>query len=160
MEAAHAAANRDFPKLYRRAGSLSRERAWALRAAYASLAFAAMIFLAPPLYMLITSLKTNAEMADQSLSPWFVREPTLEHYAAILGNPLFLDFFRNSIIDTLIVAITMAVSVPAAFALARMRFWGSTTLATGVFLTYLVLDTLLLIPLYQSVGSLGMLNSI
>ncbi|WP_114373858.1 carbohydrate ABC transporter permease [Elioraea thermophila] len=161
MDAATSAANRDFPKLYRRAGSLSRERAWALRAAYASLGFAAVIFLAPPVYMLITSLKTNAEMADQSLSPWFVREPTLEHYAAILGNPLFLGFFRNSIIVTLIVvAITMAVSVPAAFALSRMRFWGSTTLATGVFLTYLVPDTLLFIPLYQIVGSLGLLNSI
>ncbi|MCS6854913.1 MAG: carbohydrate ABC transporter permease, partial [Elioraea sp.] len=161
MDAASTATNRDFPRLYHRAGSLSRERAWALRAAYASLTLAALIFLAPPVYMLITSLKTNAEMADQSLSPWFVREPTLEHYAAILGNPLFVGFFRNSIIVTLIVvAITMAVSVPAAFALSRMRFWGSTTLATGVFLTYLVPDTLLFIPLYQIVGSLGLLNSI
>jgi len=30
-----------------------------------------------------------------------------------------------------------------------MKFWGSTTLATGVFLTYLVPDTLLFIPLFK-----------
>ena len=53
----------------------------------------------------------------------------------------------------------MLISVPAAFALARMRFWGSATLATGVFLTYLVPDTLLFIPLFQIVKSIGLLNS-
>jgi multiple sugar transport system permease protein len=54
----------------------------------------------------------------------------------------------------------MVISILAAFALARMRFWGSQVLATGVFLTYLVPDTLLFIPLYQIVGGLGLLNSI
>jgi len=41
------------------------------------------------------------------------------------------------------------LSVPAAFALSRMRFWGSATLATGVFLTYLIPDTLLFLPLFK-----------
>ena len=49
----------------------------------------------------------------------------------------------------LVVIITMVISVIAAFALARMKFWGSATLATGVFLTYLVPETLLFIPLFQ-----------
>jgi multiple sugar transport system permease protein len=156
-----AAATRDFPRFYGKVGSLHRERLWALRLSYASLILAAIIFLAPPVYMLITSIKTNAEMANQSLNPWLVRNPTLEHYMAILGNPVFLTFFKNSIIVTLVVvAITMVISVLAAFALSRMRFWGSQVLATGVFLTYLVPDTLLFIPLYQIVGGLGLLNSI
>jgi multiple sugar transport system permease protein len=59
-----------------------------------------------------------------------------------------------------VVVLTMLISVPAAFALSRMKFWGSGFLATGVFLTYLVPDTLLFIPLYQIVGSLGLLNTI
>jgi multiple sugar transport system permease protein len=159
--AASAGANRDFPRTYGKVGSLHKERVWALRTAYASLIVASIIFLAPPFYMLITSIKTNVEMADQSLNPWLVRNPTLEHYAAILGNPIFLTFFKNSVIVTLlVVSITMVISVLAAFALSRMRFWGSQVLATGVFLTYLVPDTLLFIPLYQIVGGLGLLNSI
>ena len=40
-------------------------------------------------------------------------------------------------------------SVPAAFALSRMRFWGSASIATGVFLTYLVPETLLFLPLFK-----------
>jgi multiple sugar transport system permease protein len=158
---AEATANRDFPRSYAKAGSLHKERLWALRTSYASLIVASIIFLAPPFYMLITSLKTNAEMADQTLNPWLVSNPTLEHYWAILSNPTFLTFFRNSIVVTvLVVAVTMVISILAAFALSRMRFWGSQVLATGVFLTYLVPDTLLFIPLYQIVGGLGLLNSI
>jgi multiple sugar transport system permease protein len=45
--------------------------------------------------------------------------------------------------------VTMAISIPAAFSLARMKFWGSTALATGVFLTYLIPETLLFIPLFK-----------
>jgi multiple sugar transport system permease protein len=154
-------AMRDMPAAYGGAGSLHRERVWAMRLAYVSLTVAALFFLAPPLYMLITSLKTNSEMANQALNPWLVRDPTLEHYGAILTNPLFIRFFFNSCLVTLlVVAVSMLISVPAAFALSRMRFWGSQVLATGVFLTYLVPDTLLFIPLYQIVGGLGLLNSI
>ncbi len=47
------------------------------------------------------------------------------------------------------VTITMLIAIPAAFALARMRFWGSGVLATGIFLTYLVPDTLLFLPLFK-----------
>jgi multiple sugar transport system permease protein len=154
-------ANRTLPGIYHRAGSLRAERRWALWTSYASLILAAIIFLAPPFYMLVTSLKTSGEIAGMAGNPWIVREPTLENYLAIIDNPLFRTFMLNSLIITAcVVAITMVISILAAFALARMRFWGSQVLATGVFLTYLVPDTLLFIPLYQIVGGLGLLNSI
>ncbi len=156
----NASASRDIPGIYAKAGSLSSERRWALWTAYISLIFAAIIFLAPPVYMFITSLKTSAEVANLQGNPWLVRNPTLENYTAILTNPTFLIFFWNSAkITVMVVAITMVISTLAAFALARMRFWGSQALATGVFLTYLIPETLLFIPLYQIVGGLGLLNS-
>ena len=155
------AANRDMPSLYGKAGSLRSERRWALIWAYISLIISAIILLTPPVYMLITSLKTSAEIADQKGNPWIVRNPTLDNYWELITNSLFQGFFINSVIVTLVVvALTMVISILAAFALARMRFWGSQVLATGVFLTYLVPDTLLFIPLYQIVGGLGLLNSI
>ena len=155
------ATNRDMPSLYGKAGSLRSERRWALIWAYISLIFSAIILLTPPVYMLITSLKTSAEIADQKGNPWIVRNPTLENYWELITNSLFQGFFINSVIVTVVVvAVTMVISILAAFALARMRFWGSQVLATGVFLTYLVPDTLLFIPLYQIVGGLGLLNSI
>jgi multiple sugar transport system permease protein len=159
---ATAAANRDVPGIYHKAGSLRAERRWALWTAYISLILAAIIMLAPPVYMFLTSIKTSAEIADLGAnSPWWVRSPTLENYTALIGNEMFRGFFWNSVkVTVVVVAVSMVISVLAAFALGRMRFWGSQMLATGVFLTYLVPDTLLFIPLYQIVGGLGLLNSV
>jgi multiple sugar transport system permease protein len=150
-----------LPGIARRIGSLRRERRWALITAYVSLIIAAIVMLAPPVYMLVTSLKTSAEISNPVGTPWLVRNPTLANYTALIGDPMFRGFFFNSVkVTVLVVSLTMVISVLAAFALARMKFFGSQVLATGVFLTYLVPDTLLFLPLYQIVGGLGLLNSI
>jgi multiple sugar transport system permease protein len=129
--------------------SMSRDRRWALRWSYFFLVLFAIFFLLPPIYMFITSLKSSGEISAAT-NPWWVKAPTLSNYAELLGQNTYLTFFRNSaIVSVCVVAITMLISVTAAFALARMKFWGSATLATGVFLTYLIPDTLLFIPLFK-----------
>ena len=130
-------------------GSLQRSRRWALIWSYIFLLIFAIFFLLPPIYMLIMGLKNSSEIASMS-NPWWVFHPTLENFKALLTSTVYLTFFRNSaVISVAVVAITMLIAIPAAFALGRMKFWGSTTLATGVFLTYLVPDTLLFIPLFK-----------
>ncbi len=136
-------------------------RRWALYASYFFLFLFIIFFLFPPYYMLITSFKTNEEIASLAGNPWIINQaPTLEHYKNLLFNTSFPTYFRNTAIVTILtVVISMTVSVLAAYSLARMRFLGSATLATGVFLTYLVPETLLFIPLFKVVGGLGLLNS-
>ena len=130
-------------------GSMSRDRRWALRWSYFFLVLFAIFFLMPPIYMFITSLKTSAEISAET-NPWWVYHPTLSNYIELLTQPQFLTYFRNSaIVSVFVVAITMLISIPAAFALSRMKFWGSATLATGVFLTYLIPETLLFLPLFK-----------
>src|SRR5271156_2506053 len=136
-------------------GSMSRDRTWALRWSYFFLTLFAVFSLVPPLYMLITSLKSSAEISAAT-NPWWVFHPTLANYVQLLTSNQFLTFFRNSaLVSILVVTITMLISVPAAFALARMRFWGSATLATGVLLTYLIPDTLLFLPLFKMFAVFG-----
>src|SRR5262249_32844944 len=130
-------------------GSMSRDRRWALRWSYFFLVLFAIFFLTPPVYMLITSLKTSAEISAAT-NPWWVYHPTLSNYVELLTSPSFLTYFRNSaVVSVIVVSVTMLISVPAAFALSRMKFWGSATLATGVFLTYLIPETLLFLPLFK-----------
>ncbi|RXT34508.1 carbohydrate ABC transporter permease [Bradyrhizobium betae] len=129
--------------------SMSRDRTWALRWSYFFLILFAIFFLTPPVYMLITSLKSSAEISAAT-NPWWVFHPTLSNYVELLTSNQFLRFFWNSsMISIIVVIVTMLISIPAAFALARMKFWGSATLATGVFLTYLIPDSLLFIPLFK-----------
>jgi len=132
-----------------RYGSIARGNKRALRWSYFFLILFVIFFLMPPVYMLITSLKTSAEIGAVT-NPWWVYNPTLENYTTLLSQKTFLTFFRNSaIVSVLVVSVTMVVSILAAFSLARMHFWGSAALATGVFLTYLIPDTLLFIPLFK-----------
>lgn len=141
-------------------GSMSRDRAWALRWSYFFLVLFAIFFLTPPIYMLITSLKSSAEISAAT-NPWWVFHPTLSNYVELLTSNQFLRFFWNSsIISIIVVIVTMLISIPAAFALARMKFWGSATLATGVFLTYLIPDSLLFIPLFKVLGAVQDLTGI
>ena len=139
--------------------SLAAERRWALRGSYAALALFVVFFLTPPVYTVLTSLKTSREIGGEAGSPWVVHHPTLRNYLDLIGDPDFRGFFLNSVKVTLcVVALSMAISLFAAFSLARMHFWGSRVLATGVFLTYLVPASLLFIPLFRIVGWLGLTN--
>ena len=138
-----------------------KDRRWALIGAYACLIVFVIFFLFPPFYMLLTSLKTNKEIAALATNPWFIEMGmTIEHYVHLLTETAFPTYFLNTAIVTLcVVAITMVFSVLAAYALSRLKFWGAGVLATGIFLTYLVPDSLLFIPLFKIIGGLGLLNS-
>src|SRR6185312_10443999 len=124
-------------------GSMSRDRTWALRWSYFFLTLFAIFSLVPPLYMVITSLKSSAEISAAT-NPWWVFHPTLENYIRLLTSNQYLTFFRNSaLVSVMVVIITMLISIPAACALWRMRFWGSATPAARVCLSYLIPDSLL-----------------
>jgi multiple sugar transport system permease protein len=141
--------------------SLSAQRKWALWGSYAALAVFVVMFLIPPFYTIVTSLKSSAEISAQVGSPWLVRHPTLENFVYLITYPAFQTFFLNTVMITLVVvAVTMVISVLAAFSLSRMGFRGSEMLATGVFLTYLIPASLLFIPLFQIIGALGLINNV
>jgi multiple sugar transport system permease protein len=128
---------------------MSQSRRWALRWSYFFLTLFAIFFLMPPFYMLVTALKSKEEIAAIT-NPWWVSSPTLSNFIELLTQNQYLIFFRNSaLVSICVVVVTMLISVIAAFSLARMKFWGSAALATGVFLTYLIPDTLLFIPLFK-----------
>jgi multiple sugar transport system permease protein len=140
--------------------SLHRQRAWALWGSYIALGIFVVIFLIPPFYTIMTSLKSSAEIGAQQGNPWYAHHPTLENFWYLITYPNFQRYYLNTVIVTILtVAISMTISVLAAFSLARMGFKGSQILATGVFLTYLVPASLLFLPLFRVVGWLGLINS-
>ncbi len=141
--------------------SLHSQRLWALWGSYIALAVFAVIFLVPPFYTVVTSLKSSAEISAQTGSPWVVLHPTLDNFWYLLTYSNFQTYYLNSVMVTVLtVVFSMVISVLAAFSLSRMGFWGSQLLSTGVFLTYLIPPSLLFIPLFQIVGSIGLINSV
>ncbi len=149
-----------IPQTRSGSNSLHRQRVWALWGSYIALGVFVVIFLVPPFYTIMTSLKSSGEIGAQLGSPWYAHHPTLENFWYLITYPNFQNYYLNSVIVTICtVAISMVISVLAAFSLARMGFKGSQTLATGVFLTYLIPASLLFLPLFQIVGWLNLINS-
>jgi multiple sugar transport system permease protein len=140
------------------------------------------IMLAFPFYwMLMTSLKTNGDLYDIENNPFVFNEafaapnekqPLLEHgwlplgaenittrnYSFLFNEPgvNYVDWLLNTaFVGGIVVLITLALSLPAGYALARLSgSWGQSA-GVGIFLVYLVPPTLLFLPLSRVVAELG-----
>lgn len=141
--------------------SLKTRRQATLIGCYGVIAVFTVFFLFPPYWMALTSFKTNQEIESLKGIPFLIQQgATLKHYVDLFTKTDFLIYFKNTaIIAVLVTLLSMVISILAAYALSRLGFWGAGVLGTGVFLTYLVPDTLLFIPLFKIIGNLGLLNS-
>jgi multiple sugar transport system permease protein len=121
-----------------------------------------LVFALFPFYhMAITSLKQDRELYDRKAVPLLIRQgPTLEHYTKLLWDTAFLTWTKNSLLVTgLATSVSVVIGTFAAYALARMRFFGVSSFGTGIFVTYLVPTSLLFLPLAQVVNWLGLGDS-
>jgi len=136
---------------------------WLKRALlYASVAVFCFFSASPFLWMIITMFKQDKDLYRSGNNPFIFNEPpTLDHLNLLLNRTNFPVFLRNSIfIGVLVVLITLVISIPAAYSLARLvGSWGERA-GIGIFLIYLVPPTLLFIPLSRVVVSLGLHNSL
>jgi multiple sugar transport system permease protein len=121
-----------------------------------------LIFALFPFYhMTLTSLKSDRELYDRQAVPLLIQQgPTLEHYQKLLWETGFLVWTKNSLLVTLLATtISVIIGTVAAYALARLKFFGVATFGTGIFVTYLVPTSLLFLPLAQVVYWLGLADS-
>jgi len=115
------------------------------------------VMLFPFFWMLITSLKTDAELYNPRLSPFIVREPTLEHWENLFGTTLFIEWAINTLwVAIASTAVSLFAGVLAGYAMSRLVFRGSTMFGIMIFITYLVPPTLLFIPLTGVVTWMGL----
>jgi multiple sugar transport system permease protein len=124
----------------------------------AFMAFAAFPFL----WMLITMFKQTNDLLDPHHNPFlFQSPPTLEHLRTLFEDTFFLRWIGNTLlVGAAVVIITLALSVPAGYSLARLAGKAGEQLAIGIFLTYLVPPTILFIPLSRIVSALGLQDSL
>ncbi|HEY1269242.1 MAG TPA: carbohydrate ABC transporter permease [Candidatus Binatia bacterium] len=120
-------------------------------------------FLAFPFaWMLITAFKTTSDLYNLQHNPFlFYDPPTLEHVQRLFTETLYAQWLINTaFVGAMVVAITLALAVPAGYALARLTGGVGEKLGIGIFLTYLVPPTLLFIPLSRVVVNLGLDDSL
>jgi multiple sugar transport system permease protein len=128
---------------------------------YLGLLFFTLIAGLPIFWMVITTFKPDRDLYNlQNFPLWFNQNGiTFDHIGLLFRRTQFVNWLKNTaVVSIAVVAITVVASVPAGYALARLRFRGAESLSIGIFMTYLVPTTLLFLPLVKVIAALGMFD--
>jgi multiple sugar transport system permease protein len=125
------------------------------------------IYLLPLFWMVSTSIKPPAELI-QTPPVLITSSPQVESYKSVLGLPsdrpeLYvstLSYLKNSIvIGASVMALTLLLAVPAAYALARFRLRAARLVILAVLVAQMLPSALLVMPLFVAVRSVGLYGS-
>ena len=127
--------------------------------------FFAFVILFPFYIMFVTSFKTQIALLVNPLdfSLDFKKNFTdlFKSYFVIFKT---YNFGRYILISSLVsigtVIITLLFAIPAAYAVARLNFFGKTFLSTSILIIYMFPAIVLVIPLYTVFSQLGLRNSV
>jgi multiple sugar transport system permease protein len=118
------------------------------------------VLLFPFYWMVMTSIKSNAELISREGNPFWVVAPTLEHFRHLLFDTDYPSWMWNTVVVSVVSTFTsLAASVFAAYAIERLRFRGSKQVGLAIFMAYLVPPSILFIPLAAIVFKLGLFDT-
>ena len=150
----------------------------------ASVAFLAYV-LAPVAWLLSSSFQNEAEITSKP-PHWLPHQPTLENFAAIFaadtkevtyetrrqGDPssggyipstaknLLPAMWNSFVVAIAVVVLNLLVSIPAAYALAKIRFVGRQSSIYLMLTTRVIPDIALVVPFFLFIRKLGLLDSL
>jgi len=118
----------------------------------------------PFYWMAVTAFRPDPELYRSwraaNATPFWTLEPTIEHFQGLLASTEFLQWLWNTMmIATVSTIISLICGMFAGYALARLKFRGSEFLGTAIFITYLVPQTLLFIPLADIIRNMHLGNT-
>ena len=128
--------------------------------AYTVLGLLLLLVLFPFYWMTVTSFKTEDQM--RSLVSMFWPSPfVVENYTQLLTRTDFAIWYRNSALVAISsTLVATAIGTIGAYALARLRFLGRAFLSSATLITYLVPPSILFIPLYAQIRTMGLADSL
>lgn len=127
---------------------------------YTFLVAVAIFILIPFYWMLISSVKSSAEI--QAFPPTlFPNSFDLSSYVEVLtGSKNFLRYFGNTIlVSVLTTSLVIITSVFAAFAFARLNFKGKELIFGALLMTMMIPGEMMVITNYMTISSLGWMKT-
>ena len=121
---------------------------------YLPMALFILFTLFPFYWMAVTAFRPDPELyrtwRQANAAPFWTLDPTLEHVKGLLRTTAFPQWLWNTMLIAFAATlISLLCGVIAGYALARLKFRWAGLLGTAIFVTYLVPQTLLFIPLAE-----------
>jgi len=127
---------------------------------YLLLTIWALLVLFPFYWMILTSVKSYGAYNSEYIPKLYTLAPTLENYVSAFTTVPLADYFANTLIFTLATtALMLIVTVLAAFAFARLEFFGKDA-AFVVFLSLMMIPSeLVIITNFVTITNLDLRNT-
>ena len=120
-----------------------------------------MFFVLAPFYWVInTSLKTSQEVFRRPITYW-PYEPIISNYTNLFTQMNFGNNFLNSLYVAVATTIIVGVlSLMGGYAMSRFKFRGKGLVYVTLLLTQMFPAVVLMIPLFQTMNSLNLINNL
>ena len=113
----------------------------------------------PALWILFTSLKSEAELVRKPIS-WWPHEATPDNYVRAFTDQPLLRYMGNSFAVALgSTVVSLVVATLAAYALARLNLKHRQLILTAIVASTMFPLVTLLVPIFETFRSLGLLNT-
>jgi multiple sugar transport system permease protein len=113
----------------------------------------------PALWLLLTSLKSEAELVSKPISYW-PQAATLDNYARAFTDQPLLRYLGNSLAVAAGATVTsLLVSALAAYAIARLNLRHRQLILTCIVASTMFPLVTLLVPIFETMRNLGLLNT-
>jgi ABC-type glycerol-3-phosphate transport system permease component len=128
-------------------------------AAWSGAALLLAVWAFPVLWGLLTSFKTERDVL--AYPPKLIFTPTLDNYREVLfgASSILRNLWSSTVLSSWTTVLTMLVAVPAAYALARLRYPGKRATGFYVLATQMLPPVGLIIPFYLVLQRIGGLDT-
>ncbi len=124
------------------------------------LLIAAAVVLLPFVWMIVTSLKPQSEIFLSEIRWWPERLHAVENYTKAFDRAPLMRFLLNGAIVTVtIFVLQVMIALPAAYALAKLRFWGREAVFALVLFCILIPPQATAIPVFLLFHNVGILDT-
>ena len=123
-------------------------------------AWIAAVVALPMIWLIMTSFKSGPDIT--SLKPIFVFKPTLENYAAIVGDsrvPIVEAMINSIVVSVISTIVSVVLAALAAYSLARLRPPGYRFIGLTIFGARMLPPVALVIPLFLAANWVGQLDT-
>jgi multiple sugar transport system permease protein len=120
----------------------------------------AFVVLLPFAWMIATSLKPQAEVFLSEIRWWPENLHVVENYRAAFQKAPLARFLANGLVVTVsIFVLQVLIALPAAYALAKLRFWGREVVFALVLFAILIPPQAIAVPLFLLFHQIGLLDT-